>query len=63
MRVLAEKHHSLGYKLRREGDFEGALIEYTKAIQADSRHFKALFNRGFALDKLGKALPIRCQAN
>ena len=59
-KVLAEKHHSDGYKLRREGDFEGALIEYTKAIQADNRHFKALFNRGFALDKLGKSLSIIC---
>jgi tetratricopeptide (TPR) repeat protein len=52
-KALAEKHHGDGYKLRREGDFEGAIIEYTKALEADGRHFKALFNRGFAYDKLG----------
>ncbi len=28
--------------------------EYTRALTHDPRHFRALFNRGFAYDKLGK---------
>lgn len=50
---MADEHHVAGYKLRREGNFEGAVAEYTAAIKLVPTHFKALFNRGFALDKLG----------
>jgi tetratricopeptide (TPR) repeat protein len=55
-RVQAEKFHADGYKLRREGDFEGAIFEYSRALDADNKHFKALFNRGFAYDKLGERI-------
>lgn len=30
----------------------GAIVEYTKAIEACPTMFKAYFNRGFAYDKL-----------
>lgn len=48
----ADAHHARGFALRRRGDFAGAIAEYSRAISADPRHFKALFNRGFAHDKL-----------
>ena len=50
---LAEHYHTSGYQLRRTGDFEGAVAFYTKALSIEPTHFKALFNRGFAKDKLG----------
>ena len=48
----AEAFHSRGYQLRKQGDFSGAITEYSKALQYNPAHFKALFNRGFAKDKL-----------
>ena len=50
----AEARHAEGFRLRREGDFKGAVDQYSRAIAAHPLHFKALFNRGFAFDKLGK---------
>lgn len=29
-----------------------AVVEYTKALQLNPHHFKALFNRGFSYDKV-----------
>ena len=52
--AAAADHHSRGYALRKEGNFSGAVEEYSKAIAIDPGYFKAFFNRGFALDKLGK---------
>ena len=37
-----------------QGNFQGAIDEYSKAIALDARHFKALFNRGFSYDKTGR---------
>ena len=48
----ADAAHARGFACRRRGDFNGAIREYTAAIAADPRHFKAYFNRGFAQDKL-----------
>ncbi len=50
----SDSHHSRGYLYRKDGDFENAIIEYTKAIELNPMNFKAWFNRGFAYDKLGQ---------
>jgi tetratricopeptide (TPR) repeat protein len=50
----ADKHHATAYELRKQGNYSGAIEEYTQALSFDSRHFKSLFNRGFAYDKLGQ---------
>ena len=39
--------------LRPKSDFETAIFYYTKALEIMPSHFKALFNRGFANDKIG----------
>ena len=54
MRVkhLAEELHSEGYKARQQGNYEIAVRRYTEALTIMPNHFKALFNRGFAYDKL-----------
>ena len=49
----ADTYHSMGYQLRREGDYQGAIKYYTMALEFVPNHFKALFNRGFAYDKIG----------
>jgi len=48
----ADIHHAQGFALRKAGDFEQAIVEYSSAIEHDGEHFKAFFNRGFAFDKL-----------
>lgn len=53
-RAKAEYHHARGYSLRKQGNFRGAVEEYSAAISLHPRHFKALFNRGFSHDKLGE---------
>ena len=45
------------YSLRKAGDYEGAVREYTLALAADAQHFKAHFNRAFSNDKLGRCRP------
>ena len=50
----ADYYHGMGYQLRREGDYRGAINYYTLALESSPQHFKALFNRGFAFDKLGE---------
>jgi tetratricopeptide (TPR) repeat protein len=35
-------------------DFLGALNDYSRAIQLDSNHVKALINRGSAFESIGK---------
>ena len=62
---IVEKLHAEGYRLRREGKFFEAIAEYTKALDIMPTHFKALFNRGFAYDKinlLDKAIADYSQA-
>ena len=49
----AETFHAQGYAARKRGDYAQAITLYTKAIEIQPMHFKALFNRGFAYDKLG----------
>lgn len=52
--TAADQHHSTAYEHRRQGNYTAAVLEYTLALAADPRHFKSLFNRGFAYDKLGE---------
>jgi hypothetical protein len=49
---LADEHHARGYALRKQGDFAGAVVEYSRALEHDPCHFKALFNRAFSYDKV-----------
>jgi tetratricopeptide (TPR) repeat protein len=48
----AEKYYAKGYAARKCGNFEEAVSFYTKALEIQPAHFKALFNRAFAYDKL-----------
>ena len=52
--LSSDEYHQKGYELRRKGKFTQAIEEYSKALQKDPRHFKALFNRAFAFDKVGE---------
>jgi hypothetical protein len=51
-RLAADAHHARGFALRKQGDFRGAIMEYSHAIDLVSTHFKALFNRAFSHDKV-----------
>lgn len=48
----AEMYHSQGYAARKKGDYQTAIEFYSMALEIFPNHFKALFNRGFAFDKL-----------
>ena len=50
--VKAEEHVAAGYAFRKGGDFAAAAAAYGAALCFSPRHFKALFNRGFCLDKV-----------
>ena len=49
----AEKFHMQGFAARKKGDYWEAIELYSKALSILPIHFKALFNRGFAYDKIG----------
>ena len=40
------QHLNRGLIKEKEGDFEGAIIDYTKAIEVDPNNAQAYFNRG-----------------
>ena len=42
-----------------EGDLEGAIESYNRALELDPRYLKALFNRGFAYKDLGRLEEAR----
>ena len=46
--------HSQGYAARKKGDYKQAIEFYSQALEVMPNHFKALFNRGFAYDKIGE---------
>ena len=50
----ADFYHNRGFAFRKKRDFYNAIKDYTTAIQIDSNHFKAFYNRAFCWDKLGK---------
>jgi tetratricopeptide (TPR) repeat protein len=50
----ADEFHAKGFDLRKQGDYNGAIEEYSQALSLNPIHFKALFNRGFAYDKIGR---------
>lgn len=45
--------HLKGYLLRKQGKFEEAIEEYSRALELHPGHFRTLFNRAFAYDKVG----------
>lgn len=49
----ADLLHSYGWEARKRQDFRKAIEYYNGAIELNPSHFKAIFNRGFAFDKLG----------
>jgi Flp pilus assembly protein TadD len=49
----ADLLHSYGWDARKRQDFRKAIEYYNSAIELNPAHFKAIFNRGFAFDKLG----------
>lgn len=59
---LADEHHARGYALRKQGDFVGAVAEYSRALELDPTHFKAMFNRAFSYDKVGARGASACAA-
>jgi tetratricopeptide (TPR) repeat protein len=50
----ADYYHARGFAHRKSGNFKAAIEDYSKAVELDPRHFKALFNRGFSYDKVGR---------
>ena len=50
----AEEFHARGYEARKQGNYDVAIAQYTEALKIMPYHFKALFNRGFAFDKIGE---------
>ena len=50
----ADQFHAEAFELRKKGNFQGAIEEYSKALKFYPAHFKSLFNRGFAYDKVGQ---------
>ena len=50
----ADEYHAKGYEARKKSDYQTAIQFYTKALEIMPNHFKALFNRGFACDKIGQ---------
>lgn len=49
----ADDFHAKGYEARKKSDYQTAIQYYTRALEIMPKHFKALFNRGFACDKIG----------
>lgn len=54
LKQSAEQFHARGYDARKKGDYMTAIEQYTEALAILPNHFKALFNRGFAYDKIGE---------
>ena len=52
LKAQAETYHAQGYAARKKSDYKLAIQLYSKALEIYPYHFKALFNRGFAYDKL-----------
>jgi tetratricopeptide (TPR) repeat protein len=55
LKVQSDHYHALGFAARKRGtldDYKEAIKLYTTALNILPVHFKALFNRGFAYDKI-----------
>ena len=57
---LADYYHARGYAARKQGNFAGAVEEYSRALSLTPSHFKALFNRGFSYDKVRQRGLVSC---
>ena len=51
----ADAHYRQGQECAKAGDYEHAVAEYAQAIQCHPTHLKAIFGRGLALQRMGKA--------
>jgi tetratricopeptide (TPR) repeat protein len=47
-------YHNRGFAYRKKREYQNAIKDYTKAIELDTKHFKAFYNRAFCWDKLSK---------
>ena len=57
LKIQADHYHALGFSARKRGtpdDYKEAIKLYSVALEILPVHFKALFNRGFAYDKIKK---------
>lgn len=50
--ILLRRYHQQGYEARKKEDFALAIQLYTEGLRFNPHHFKMIFNRGFAYDKL-----------
>ena len=48
----ASWYHNKGYEARKNNDFILAISLYTEGLKYNPKHFKMIYNRGFAYDKL-----------
>ena len=46
--VTADDYFNLGHRKQLKNDFDGAIVDYTKAIELDPRAAVAFYNRGLA---------------
>ena len=49
---LADIFNDIGLELYKQGDYQGAITEYTKAIEIKPNYVMAYYNRGIAKDML-----------
>ena len=50
----AQKHYNSGVKLQEQGHIEGAILQYTKAIELDPDLADAYVNRAVAYNEMGQ---------
>jgi tetratricopeptide (TPR) repeat protein len=59
----ADDHYARAHLARRQGDYAAAVREYTRTIELDARHFKALFDRAFIYDKVRRHALVHDQGH
>jgi tetratricopeptide (TPR) repeat protein len=59
----ADDYLAAGLEKERKNDYQGALIEYDRAIEANPRYADAYIGRGFAKYKLGERSPALTDFN
>jgi tetratricopeptide (TPR) repeat protein len=50
----ADFYHNRGFCHRKQGNYGAAVADYSAALRCEPGHFKAVYNRAFSLDKLGR---------
>jgi tetratricopeptide (TPR) repeat protein len=59
----ADNYLAVGLEKERKNDYQGALLEYDRAIEANPRYADAYIGRGFANYKLGERSPALTDFN